>query len=141
MKYVVDSSVLIKMSLPEQGSDRAIALRDDFINSIHELIAPDVCPVEIAHALTRAERQGRIPLSQSLVHLTDQMRTLPMLFPSMPLLPQATRISSQARVGIYDCLYIVLADEQKCEFMTADDRLLNVLQPAFPLIRSLSSLV
>jgi predicted nucleic acid-binding protein len=140
MKYVVDSSVLIKTSLPEQESDRAILLRDDFIRNVHELIAPDVCAVEIAHALTRAERQGRIPPGQSLIHLIDQMRILPRLYSSVPLLPQATDVSSQMRVGVYDCLYAVLADQEHCEFVTADARLLNVLQGRFPSIRSLASL-
>jgi predicted nucleic acid-binding protein len=140
MKYVVDSSVLIKTSLPEQHSDKATALRNDFIRALHELIAPDVCAVEVAHALTRAERQGRISVGQSLLHLIDQMRTMPRLYRSVPLLPRAASISSQTRVGVYDCLYVVLADEENCEFVTADDRLIHVLQPQFPFIRSLASL-
>jgi predicted nucleic acid-binding protein len=138
MKYVVDSSVLIKCSLPEQDSDRAVALRNGYIQAVHELIAPDVCIVEIAHALTRAERQGRIPVGQSLLHLIDQMRTMPTLFPTAPHIAQAANLSSQTRIGVYDCLYVVLANEQQCEFITADDRLVHVLQPQFPLIRSLA---
>jgi predicted nucleic acid-binding protein len=56
MKYVLDSSVAFKWVVPEQFSDKAQLLRDDFRNTVHDLLAPDVFPAELAHALTRAER-------------------------------------------------------------------------------------
>lgn len=56
MKYVLDASVAIKWALPEADSLKALALRDDYRNAIHELIAPDIFQIEVAHALTRAER-------------------------------------------------------------------------------------
>jgi predicted nucleic acid-binding protein len=49
-------------------------------------------------------------------------------------------ISSQARIGVYDCLYVALAQREGCEFLTADDRLIRVLQPSYPFIIALSSL-
>ena len=60
MKYVLDSSVAFKWVIVEALSDKAQLVRDDYRNKIHELLSPDILPVEIAHALTRAERQGRI---------------------------------------------------------------------------------
>jgi predicted nucleic acid-binding protein len=56
------------------------------------------------------------------------------------LLLRACEISSQVRVGIYDCLYVALAEREKCELITADDRLVKTLQPQFPFIVPLSSL-
>jgi predicted nucleic acid-binding protein len=55
MKFVLDASVALKTVLKEPDSAVAIALRDDFKNQIHQLIAPDTLPIEIAHALTRAQ--------------------------------------------------------------------------------------
>jgi predicted nucleic acid-binding protein len=60
MRYVLDSSVAFKWVVPESDSDKAILLRDETRQGSHELLAPDVFPIEIAHALTRAERQGRV---------------------------------------------------------------------------------
>lgn len=57
MKYVLDASVAFKWLVTEADSVKALRLRDDFRNGIHELLAPDVLPIEVAHALTRAERQ------------------------------------------------------------------------------------
>src|SRR5437016_8545497 len=60
MTYVLDASVAFKWEVAETDSDKANLLRDDFRNGIHTLVAPDFFPLELAHALTRAERQGRI---------------------------------------------------------------------------------
>jgi predicted nucleic acid-binding protein len=62
MKYVLDSSVAFKWLVPEPDSDKAIQLRAELQSAVHDLLAPDVFTSELAHALTRAERQGRIPI-------------------------------------------------------------------------------
>jgi predicted nucleic acid-binding protein len=141
MKRVIDSSVAFKWVVPETDSDKALLLRDDFRNGLLELIAPDVFPIEVGHALTRAERQGRIPVGTALPLLQDILNTLPLLHPSLPILLRAVEISSQMRVGVYDCLYVALAEGEKCDFVTADDKLVGKLKlPHFPFIISLSSL-
>ena len=132
MKQVLDSSVGFKWLVVEPHTDKARRLRDDFRAGLVDLLAPDVFPIEIAHALTRAERQGRITPAQ--------VTTLPQLIPALPLLPRAHAISSQWRVGVYDCLYVALAERQSCQLVTADDKLLKNLQPHFPFIVSLASL-
>src|SRR5438445_555242 len=104
MKYVLDASVALKWVLPESLSPRAVRLRNDFRKQIHELIAPDIFPVEIAHALSRAERQKIIQPPQGI------KRFPPDLHPYLPLLPKAFAISSALRVGVYDCIYIALAE-------------------------------
>jgi hypothetical protein len=71
MRYVLDPSVALKWVLPEPLADRAQQLRDDFQKRIHELVAPDIFPVEIAHALTRAERQKIIPVGHAAGFLAN----------------------------------------------------------------------
>ena len=140
MKYVLNSSVGFKWLIVEQHSDKANKLRDDFRNAVDELLAPEVFPVEVTHGLTRAERQGRITPAEGAILFADLMTTLPQLLPSLPLLPRAYEISSQMRVGIYDCLYVALAEREKCELVTADDKLVKNLQPHFAFIVPLASL-
>jgi predicted nucleic acid-binding protein len=138
MKYVLDSSVAFKWVVPEIDTPRAVRLRDEFRAGVHELIAPDVFPPEIAHALTRAERQGRI--NDPVTRLIDVLNTSPSLIPSLPMLLRAADISSRLRVGVYDCLYVALAEREVCELVTADTRLLANLKPMFPFIIDLASL-
>ena len=42
MKYVLDSSVAFKWAVREDLSDKALQLRDEFRQGLHELLAPDV---------------------------------------------------------------------------------------------------
>jgi predicted nucleic acid-binding protein len=139
MKNVLDSSVAFEWVVAGAHSDKAQRVRDDYRQKIHELLSPDVFPIEIAHALTRAERQGRITAPQSAVLLADVLSTCPKLFSYLPLLRRAVEISSQLRVGVYDCLYVALAEQEGCELLTADARLAS-LKPTFPFITELSSL-
>src|SRR5262245_58729572 len=120
MKYVLDSSVAFKWVVAEVDSDKADLLRADCSNGIHQLLAPDVFPVELAHALTRAERQGRISIGDARTLLADVLTTAPTLHQYHSLLPRAVDISSAMRVGVYDCLYVALAEVEQCQFVTAD---------------------
>jgi predicted nucleic acid-binding protein len=140
MKYVLDSNVALKWVLREHNSDKARQIRVDYQQKIHELLAPDVFPVEVAHALARSERRGIITPAQGPVFLADILASQPQLHPYIPLLWRAYAISSQARIGVYDCLYVALAEREGCELVTAGDRLVRTLKPTFPLITALDSL-
>jgi predicted nucleic acid-binding protein len=139
MKYVLDSSVAAKWFLPEADSDKAVRFRDDFRANVCELLSPAFFPVEVCHTLTRAERQGRISVGEAVRMLADLMRTMPDLHQTLALLPRATAISSAARIGVYDCTYVALAEREQCDLVTADEKLLKTLGSQFPFIKSLSS--
>jgi predicted nucleic acid-binding protein len=127
MKYVLDSSVGFKTLLAEHGSDKAQRLYDEYQHNVHELISPDIFAVEIAHGITRAERQGRITPAEGAQLLTDLLNRLPAMHASLPLLPRAYSISSDVRVGVYDCLYLALAEREGSELVTSDDKLIRNL--------------
>nr|MBA3585203.1 type II toxin-antitoxin system VapC family toxin [Gemmatimonadota bacterium] len=86
----------LKWVLPESDAARAIRLRDDFRHGIHELLSPDFFPVEVAHNLSKSERRGIILPGDGTTKLADVLAFMPALFPSLPLLPKAFQISSQA---------------------------------------------
>jgi predicted nucleic acid-binding protein len=140
MIYVLDASVALKWVLPEADSDKAIRLQSLMQAGVHDLFAPDVFPVEVAHALTRAERKGDIPIGDAELHLLNILSNAPQFHPSLALLRRALAISSAARIGVYDCLYVALAEREACELITADDKLLKGLSSQFPFIVSLTLL-
>jgi predicted nucleic acid-binding protein len=139
MKYVLDSCVAFKWLVPEQDTDKALRLLDDFQKAIHELVAPDILPVETTHALTRAQRQGRVTPQRCNQLFLDLLNQAPPLHPHLPLLPKAYSISLATRQGVYDCLYVALAEQEQCELVTSDDRLLKNLGPIYPFIIPLAS--
>jgi predicted nucleic acid-binding protein len=140
MRSVLDSNVALKWVLCETDSDKARQLRAEYQQQTHELLAPDVFPIEVAHALARSERSGIITPAEGPMFLADILASQPNFYPYVPLLWRAYAIASQARIGVYDCFYVALAEREGCELLTADDRLVRTLQPIFPFITSLAAL-
>lgn len=126
MNYILDASVAVKWVLPERDSANALRLRDAFRQKIHELIAPDSFPVEVAHALTRAERKRLLQPSEAMAKLADIFSTSPDLWRYLPLLPRAVDLSSQKRIGVFDCLYVALAERELCKVVSADQRMVAI---------------
>lgn len=125
MRYVVDACIGVGALLPETYSGQCAAFLLDFNNQAHELIAPDTFAVEVAHALTRAERKGIIKPPESLRLLGLIGGVLPQLYDSLPLLMRATEISSASMHGVYDCLYLELSEREGCELVTSDEKLIK----------------
>jgi predicted nucleic acid-binding protein len=136
MKVILDASVAVKWVIPESDSPQALALRTDIGNQVHTASIRDTFPIEVAHALTRAERRGVLLQKDAIVKLMDVLSTPLDVHPSLPLLARAVEISSQARIGVYDCLYLALAEQESCIFVTADQRLAAIGHSAVRLLAS-----
>jgi predicted nucleic acid-binding protein len=96
----------------EIHSDKAVLLRDEFHNGIHELLAPDLFPTEIANALAVAEGAARIKPGEAALFFADILKSSPILHPAIPLLPRAIDICLQSKQSVYDCLYVALAERR-----------------------------
>ncbi len=140
MKYVLDCSVALKWVLPEPDSAKAIRLRDEYRNGVHELVAPDIFLPEVANGLASAERQGRIKTGEAAVLLYDVVRNAPAIHPTSPLLLRALAVAIATRRAVYDCIYLALAESQGCDMLTADDQFARALCASFPFIVSLAAL-
>src|SRR5436190_13137521 len=106
MKYVIDTSVGFKWAVSEIDSDKAIRLRDDFNNAVHELLAPDLFPTEIANALAVTERAGRIKPGDAALFFSDILKNCPVLHAAIPLLPRAIDLCLHTKQSVYDCSYV-----------------------------------
>lgn len=137
MKYVLDASVAMKWVLPEPDAAKALSLRDDFLSGLHELLAPETLAVEVAHGLPRAERRKTLLPQQAALRLRNVLGVGTRLIPFLPLLPRAVELSSQAQIGVYDCLYVVLAEQEQCDVVTADQRLARI---GFPNVKLLADI-
>jgi predicted nucleic acid-binding protein len=126
MKYILDASVAFKALVAENDSDKARQLIEDYRNGVHVLIAPDILPIEVGHALTRAERQGRVSAADGFALWSSLMADAPLLFPAIALTARAYVLSSLNRLGIYDCIYVALSEQENCEIVTDDARLASL---------------
>src|SRR4051812_25237302 len=108
MKYVLDPSVALKWVLPEIHAAKAKQLRDDYENQIHQLVAPDVFPVEVSYALVRAERKKIISIGQAAALLVDVMNSAPFISSYLSLLSRATDIHRHRLENALWCLRLPL---------------------------------
>lgn len=132
---VVDASVAAKWFLPENGEalvDQAAALLDQYDRRGIQFVVPDLFYVEIASAIWKAVRVGRVSRAfgdQALVLLTQrEFATIP----SLKLLDGAFQIAAEYGRTVYDSLYVALAVQTKSQLITADERLANSLAAHFP---------
>ena len=105
MKCVLDASAALPWVLPEKDSAKAIQLRDDARNAVHELLASDIFPAEVFNALLKAERTKRINIGEAKALYASVGADIPALHPYLPLMPRAGEIASRYRVALYDCLH------------------------------------
>ena len=83
MKYVLDASVAAYWVLRNPLQAKALKLRAEYQQNVHELIAPAHFQGEIASALTKAERQKLIPVGDARPLLGRVMRTPPVMHPPL----------------------------------------------------------
>jgi predicted nucleic acid-binding protein len=119
---VIDASVAVKWVVQEDGTSEALALRRRA-----KLIAPELLAAECANILWKKIQRDELSrdeafLAARLLQAAD-IEFLPMHL----LLEAGTRIAVELDHPAYDCLYLALAAERDCRFVTADERFLRKL--------------
>jgi len=140
MRYILDACVALKWVIEEADSDESRRLRDSARAGVHNLFVPTIFPSEIMNSPTKAERQKRIQQGDGWSHYLTIISDARVHIDYYPLVARAYEISSSYRIGFYDCVYVALAEQEGCELVTADQRLIRNLQPTLPFIIELADL-
>jgi predicted nucleic acid-binding protein len=106
----------------EDGTSEALVLRQKA-----KLIVPDLLITECANIFCKKVQRGELLKAEALFGARLLQGAEIELPPTQSLFYSATRISIEIDHPAYDCLYLVLAVEQKCQFVTADERFLRKL--------------
>lgn len=136
----VDASLVIKLGLPEEGSDRIEALWREWRHQGREIVAPSLLYYEITSILRHAVHRGRIAQEEGL-HILGQLLKLPIRL----LAPQNLHVKAwemARRLGqpaAYDAHYLALAQTLGCEFWTADKRLFQAAGSRIPWVKFVST--
>ena len=116
---VVDASVAAVWFAPEAGSAAALEL----LRASRRLTAPDFMAVETANVMWKKHRRGEMRAAE----VDHSLATLFMLgivwFPSRDILGRASRLARDIEHPVYDCLYLVLAQDHGVPLATFDGRL------------------
>jgi predicted nucleic acid-binding protein len=130
-EIVVDSSVAIKWFVPQPNSTKAREVLDAYQNSELIILAPDLIYAEVGNIIWKINRfQG---LSQ--VDAEDILNTFQaiefVITPSSLLLADAYHLAVVHQRTVYDSLYLALSLRQQCQFVTADEKLVNSVSSVF----------
>ena len=141
MLYVVDASLVVKWFIPEPYSDKAMSLLVNFRNKSLDLTAPDHIVIEVGSALwKRSALRSEISESEAADSHSDFLALGLEFHSTPPLVTAALALAARERHSPYDLVYVVLAGQLGCEFITADRRLVNKLGGEFPFVRWLGDL-
>ena len=119
---VIDASIAVKWVVEEDGTPEALAIRQKA-----RLIAPDLLIAEYANILWKKVKRRELVKQEALIAARLLQGADLELLPMRSLCETATRISIEVDHPAYDCLYLALAVEKQCRFVTADDRFLKKL--------------
>lgn len=111
---VVDASVIMKLLLSEEGSDRAL----DLVRHKNTLVAPNILFVEVANTLATKASISSEQIEQGLELIYDlglQVEDI-----ERGLLTEAAQVAKQTGTAVYDMIYAVLAQKLGVELITAD---------------------
>jgi len=120
---VIDASIAIKWVINEDDTSQALALRQTA-----RLIAPELLAVECANILWKKTQRQELSRQEALFAARLLQGASLELRPTRSLLETATRIAIDLKHPAYDCLYLALAVESECRFVTADRRFLRLLR-------------
>ena len=120
---VIDASIAVKWVVEENGTPEVLALRQRA-----RLIAPELLVAECANILCKKVRRNEILKDEALLAARLLQSAEIELLPTRSLFEAATRISIEIDHPAYDCVYLALAVENKCQFVTADEHFLRKLR-------------
>lgn len=131
--YVADASVVAKWVLPgEPYQEKAIKLKEDHKSKKVELCAPSFLVQEVANALWRAVKLGRLAkddAQEALTALNDMQIVLYEL--NWNQASQGLSIACKLNLAIYDAAYLFLSEKTNAQLITADNKLYEISKQHF----------
>jgi predicted nucleic acid-binding protein len=129
---VLDGSVAVKWFVAETHSAEALRILMDHRAKKVLFLAPDLIYAEVGNIAWKKHLfQGMTAAAAQ--QLVAAFRALPItVTSSAALLDDAFRLAVTHRRSVYDMLYLALSVREQCRFVTADQKLVNAVGPAFP---------
>jgi predicted nucleic acid-binding protein len=139
-QVVIDCTVAVKWEITgEPHAAEAVELLRDWQHGVTAIHTPSHFRAEVVSAFLRAFRRGRLTdveaekSIRSLLAASLQLHEL-----STGLADRAFAIARHHGQGAFDCIYVALAERERIDLWTGDQRLYNALGAHYPFIRWLA---
>ena len=130
MKLVVDASIAVKWFFTEVNSHEARQLLAPRI----VLHAPDFILTEAANVIWKKARRNEIPAAQPYIEELAHMPDAVVLRASAELVLKAAALAVEIDHPVYDCVYLACAEAEAAPLVTADDKLSQRADEAYPAV-------
>jgi predicted nucleic acid-binding protein len=128
----VDASLILKLVLPEEYSERALMLWKNWLRDGIQPVSPRLLVYEVTSVLRKHAHRGVLPQSSAEEAfaainriITEQIE----ITDPSDMHEKAWELAGRFnRPTAYDCHYLALAEHMQCPFWTADERLFNVVR-------------
>ena len=120
---IIDASIAIKWVVEEEGTEQALRLRGRYY-----FAAPDLIVAECANILWKKVQRNELTLEEAQLASRLLQQADIELIGMRGLLEEATRLVVLLGHPAYDCIYLALAKQRQCLFVTADERLLRIVR-------------
>ncbi len=122
---LLDTSVVVKWFVPEEGSEKALSMRHAQEDRELQLYAPEVLLMELANALRYSSEFSAREITEAL-ETPFELNILLIPF-SLDALDLAVTLSMDHDLAVYDAYFLALAQAMEIPLITADRRMLSRL--------------
>ena len=130
-RIVADSSVMVKLFMEEEYSDKAYDLRDAYISKSVDVIEPSLLEYEVMNALLYSKRLEMDDINSAIKAIDEySFMTVQM---DHNLASKVVELAQRHRITVYDATYVALAMSFNAYMFTADDRLIRKVK--LPLLK------
>ena len=122
-KKVIDDSVIVKWFSEEKDSDKAIKIKEDFLEGRLILIAPYLIFPEILNALRYKQKNEKqlVRANKMLWNMSLKLESI-----NQDVMSKAIENSLRFNITIYDAIYVTLAQINGTFLITSDSELYKI---------------
>lgn len=127
---VIDASVIFKwFDTNEEFHLQAKTYLKQHLLTQNRIIIPELLLFEISNAWATKTRLSEEDIKDNLTRL--ERYSLQVVSINFELLEQAVRFSKKYQVSVYDAVYAAIAEDKKCDLVTADDKFVDKVNMPF----------
>ena len=126
MEVVVDASIVVKWFVEEEDSDKALKLRDRYVDGELRIAAPELLIFEVLNAL----HYKKLFSENELKEISEALEAYSLnLYPLKGDYAEKTiEVAFKNDITIYDAAYIALAMIRGTHMYTADEKLVRKMK-------------
>ncbi len=134
---VLDASVVIKWFSNEENSEKAIGIRNRFVEGNVLIVCPDLTIYEVSNALRYAKVLDKRDLTEAIKSLYEL--EIDIIVPTRDVITKALELAIEHDITVYDAVYVSLAELLDARLVTSDEKLIKACKQVKSVV-SLSAL-